>query len=294
MFAACAGGRPSGILRAVTVTRFAPSPTGHLHLGHALAAWIAHDFAREQGGRFLLRFEDIDHTRVREEFYQGILDDLAWLGLRWDEEPLRQSNRLATYASSLQKLQQLGMVYPCFCTRRDLAAETRAIANAPHGTDGPPYPGTCRHLSPAARADRIAAGDPHCWRLDATAAGKACGPLHFDDAIQGRCRVDPDLLGDVILARKDIATSYHLAVVTDDASQQITVVTRGEDLLPSTHVHRLLQSLLGFPEPRYHHHRLVTDESGKRLAKRHDALSVAALRQRGLTPADLRRLAGAP
>jgi glutamyl-Q tRNA(Asp) synthetase len=273
----------------VTITRFAPSPTGHLHLGHALAAQVAHDLARQRGGRFLLRFEDIDHTRVREQSYQAILADLRWLGIAWDETPLRQSQRLAAYAHALAGLQASGVLYPCFCTRRDVAAEIRAITNAPHGPEGPLYPGTCRFLGPAERADRIAAGLAHCWRLDTAAAAARTGPLRFHDERHGTLTVDPGLLGDVILARKDVATSYHLAVTVDDAFQHISLVTRGEDLLPATHVHRLLQALLGLPEPNYLHHALVLDEHGKRLAKRHDGLALATLREQGMTPCEIRQ-----
>lgn len=277
--------------QSATITRFAPSPTGPLHLGHAFAACVAHHLARSRGGRFLIRFEDIDHTRVRPGFYDPILDDLRWLGLEWDEPPLRQSSRLAAHARALTQLQSRGAVYPCFCTRREVEAEILSIANAPHGPEGPLYPGTCRALSPAEREQRAAAGMPHCWRLDAFAAARITGPLTFHDERHGLTRVDPAVLGDVILARKDLGTSYHLAVVLDDAFQNVTLVTRGEDLLPSTHVHRLLQSLLDLPEPRYHHHALIVDDAGRRLAKRHDALALSTLRAGGLTPDDvLRRL----
>jgi glutamyl-Q tRNA(Asp) synthetase len=270
------------------VTRFAPSPTGRLHLGHAFAAMIAHDTARASHGRFLLRFEDIDHTRVRPDCYQFIEDDLRWLGLTWDEVPLRQSHRLDAYAAALERLRSRGVVYPCFCTRREVEQELLGIANAPHGPEGPLYPGTCRLLDRTAAQQRLAAGHNHCWRLDAAAAARLAGPLRFHDLRHGGIEVDPLLLGDVILARKDIATSYHLAVTVDDAFQGITLVTRGEDLLPSTHVHRLLQVLLDLPEPEYLHHRLILDEHGVRLAKRHDALSLETLRRGGATPASIR------
>jgi glutamyl-Q tRNA(Asp) synthetase len=266
-------------------TRFAPSPTGRLHLGHALAARVAHDLARRaDDGMFLLRFEDIDAPRVREEFYQGIKEDLEWLGLRWDETPLRQSHRTAAYEAALATLREKGLVYPCFCTRRDIQEEWANMAAAPHGPEGPLYPGTCRKLSASEQEDKIAAGIPHAWRLDARMAASVTGPLTFQDLRFGTIEVNPDLLGDVVLARKDIGSAYHLAVVVDDAFQHITHVTRGEDLLSSTHVHRLLQVLLGLPEPAYLHHPLVLDEQGKRLAKRHDALSIAELRASGITP----------
>lgn len=256
-------------------TRFAPSPTGRLHLGHAYAAKVAHDLARENKGRFLLRFEDIDHTRVRPEFYDGILEDLKWLGLNWDEEPWKQLDRLEHYEDALEQLKAAKIVYPCYCTRKEIEAELSNLTNAPHGPEGALYPGTCRELKipPPNR-------EP-AWRLNVSAASNLTGSLSFHDQRHGEIAVNPFLLGDVILARKDIGTSYHLAVVVDDAAQQITHVTRGEDLLPSTHIHRLLQKLLGLPEPIYLHHRLITDDSGQRLAKRHDSLSIQSLREQG-------------
>lgn len=269
-------------------TRFAPSPTGRLHLGHALAARVAHDLARRApGGVFLLRFEDIDTPRVRDVFYQNIPEDLAWLGMAWDGEPLRQSSRAAAYHEALATLRERGMVYPCFCTRGEIQEEWAAMAAAPHGPEGPAYPGTCLGMSAAESADRIAAGAPHAWRLDSRRAAEATGPLVFHDLLHGTVRVDPGLLGDVVLARKQAGAAYHLAVVVDDAFQGITHVTRGSDLLPSTHVHRTLQALLDLPAPLYLHHPLVLDDHGKRLAKRHDALSLAHLRGSGLTAAEL-------
>jgi glutamyl-Q tRNA(Asp) synthetase len=268
-------------------TRFAPSPTGRLHLGHAYAAKVACDLAKSLGGRFLLRFEDIDHTRVREDFYREIEEDLGGLGLGWDGPALRQSDRTGAYATALEQLRIQGSVYPCFCTRREIEDEVARITGAPHAPEGALYPGTCRLLSHQERHTRLAAGAQPAWRLDAARAAEITGPLSFTDLRHGRHAVDPGLLGDVILARKDIGTSYHLAVAVDDAFQQVSHVTRGEDLLPSTHVHRLLQALLGLPEPVYLHHELVTDESGVRLAKRHDALSIRALRDRGCESAEL-------
>jgi glutamyl-Q tRNA(Asp) synthetase len=275
-------------------TRFAPSPTGRLHLGHALAARVARDLAHSQpDGRFLLRFEDIDAPRVRAEFYQEIEEDLQWLGFTWAETPLRQTTRNTAYEAALMELRDQNLVYPCFCTRREIQNELANMAAAPHGPEGPVYPGTCRHLNETERQEKISAGLPHAWRLDSRMAAAITGPLTFQDLRYGTIAVDPELLCDVVLARKDIGTAYHLAVVVDDAFQQITHVTRGEDLLPSTHVHRLLQNLLGLPEPVYLHHGLVPDEHGKRLAKRHDALSIAALRGAGLTPEQvLARLPG--
>ncbi len=284
--------RKSGNSDTPARTRFAPSPTGRLHLGHAFSARVAHDIARRNGSAFLLRFEDIDHTRARPRYYDAIEEDLRWLGLEWDAPPLRQSDRLPAYAAALGALRDLGIIYPCFCTRREIQAEIAAMSSAPHGPEGPLYPGTCRAISPTDAAGRIAAGEPHAWRLDAARAAEITGPLSFHDDLHGEIRVDPKLLGDVVLARRDIATSYHLAVVVDDAFQKIDIVTRGDDLLPSTHVHRLLQSLLGLPEPRYHHHRLITDEHGHRLAKRDDSLAIATLRARGHSPEEIRALTG--
>lgn len=264
------------------ITRFAPSPTGKLHLGHVMAAWVACELARQHRGTFLLRHEDIDATRVREEFYHGIEEDLAWLGLQWAGTPLRQTSRTAAYDLALENLRSGGFVYPCFCTRREI----NEIA-APHGPEGPIYPGTCRSLPESVRAEKIAGGAGHAWRLDAAKAADAIGPLTFRDILHGTIPVEPILLGDVVLARKDIGVAYHLAVVVDDAFQEITHVTRGQDLFTSTHVHRLLQHLLGLPEPIYLHHPLVLDETGKRLAKRHDALSVSTMRAQGMKPEEI-------
>jgi glutamyl-Q tRNA(Asp) synthetase len=264
------------------ITRFAPSPTGQLHLGHAYAALFAYELAMENGGSFLLRFEDIDTTRVRNRYYLSIEQDLAWLGIHWDGTPIRQKDRLPAYADALEKLKSMQVVYPCFCTRREIQQEIEAMSHAPHGPEGEPiYPGTCRLLTATQREEKMACGQSHCWRLNAARASELCGPLVFEDKIKGFMDVNPHLLGDVVLARKDIATSYHLAVVTDDYFQGVTDVTRGEDLLPSTHVHRLLQTLLGMAAPAYHHHRLILDDAGQRLAKRNDALSLSTLRSQG-------------
>ena len=269
------------------VTRFAPSPTGLLHLGHVYAAKVARDLARSGEGSFLLRFEDIDHTRVRPEYYAAIEEDLIWLGLDWDGQALRQSRRADAYSAALELLKEMGTVYPCFCTRREIEEEVARMTRAPHGPEGPLYPGTCRRLSGPRRAARLAAGEQPAWRLEATRACEIAGKLAFTDLRHGRIAVEPSILGDVVLARKDIGTSYHLAVVVDDAYQEVTHVTRGDDLLVSTHVHRILQTLLGLPEPTYLHHRLLTDDKGLRLAKRCDALSIRSLREAGHTPKEL-------
>ncbi len=261
-------------------TRFAPSPTGHLHLGHAYAAWVAEHFARSQHGKFYLRLEDIDGPRCRAEYETALMEDLTWLGITWDQPVWRQSERLPTYEAALIQLQQMELLYPCFCTRQEITAAT----SAPQGPEGPLYPGTCRPLSAAQRADFLASGKPFAWRLDTAAASHHTGPLTWDDLRHGRFTAQPELLGDVVLARKDIATSYHLAVTVDDAAQEISLVTRGDDLLLSTHVHRLLQALLGLPVPQWYHHQLICDETGRRLAKRDHARSLRSLRQAGWTP----------
>ncbi len=274
------------------VTRFAPSPTGLLHLGHAhsaLAGWTA---ARAAGGRFLLRIEDIDPGRCREEFVQAILDDLAWLGLDWDGPVWRQSQRLAVYGAGLDRLAEQGLLYPCFCTRKEIEAEVAAAGHAPHGVEGPLYPGTCRRL-PAAEAEaRKAAGQPYALRLDMARATAQAGPLNWLDLDAGPQEARPELFGDVVLARKDTPASYHLAVVIDDHAQGISLVTRGRDLFEATHVHRLLQALLGLSVPRYRHHGLLTDSQGRRFAKRDKSLTLRALREAGHSPEAVRQMAG--
>ena len=257
------GGRP--------VTRFAPSPTGRLHLGHALSAVRAFDLARTSGGRFLLRIEDIDGTRSRPEHVDAILRDLEWLGLEWDDLSF-QSERLGLYAAAQGQLADL--LYPCFCTRAEIAASL----SAPHGAT-PLYPGTCRHLSPKTRAARM--GEPHSWRLDMKQAVERAGPLCWQDEYAGTVAADPLAQGDVILARKDAPASYHLAVTVDDAAQGVTDVVRGVDLFDATHIHRVLQGLLDLETPLYHHHPLIVGADGQRLAKRHGAPALAAMREGG-------------
>ena len=258
------------------ITRFAPSPTGRLHLGHAYSAWLAWERARSAGGQFLLRFEDIDHTRVREEYYQGIEEDLRWLGIDWEGQPWRQLSRMDAYSQAFDRLQKMGLLYPCFCTRKELAA------TAPQQGDGAMnYPGTCLRFDDSERQNKLKSGVSYSWRLNMEKAALRVGELTFDDSERGQIVVRPQLLGDPVLARKDIATSYHLAVVVDDAAQKVTEVIRGEDLLESTHIHRVLQVLLGFSEPQYFHHALVNDSEGKRLAKRNDSLAITTLRQEG-------------
>jgi glutamyl-Q tRNA(Asp) synthetase len=269
------------------VTRFAPSPTGELHLGSAYSAWTGWHRAREAGGTFLVRIEDIDIRRCKREYETSILADLEWLGLRWDGEVCRQSEHFATYGKALDELDRRGLIYPCFCSRAKIERELTASVNAPHGPDGPLYPGTCRHLSPQERRERLAAGQEHCLRLDAGRAAKEAGPYHFFDETRGRVEGLPMLLGDFVIARKDTPTSYHLAVTVDDHLQGVTLVTRGEDVLPSTHVHGLLQKLLGYTAPQYAHHKLLTDASGRRFAKRDRDMTIRAMRDSGMTAEDV-------
>jgi len=269
------------------VTRFAPSPTGELHLGHALAAVTAWQAA--QNGTFLLRFEDLDRERSRLGYEAGIREDLSWLGLHWPEPVLRQSERTAAYREALDRLQQRGLLYPCFCTRREIAAEVAHAAEAPHAGGEPLYPGTCRALTLAQRAARIERGDSFALRLDAAKAAALTPSLTFIESghgpqgEQGQIRVQPLRFGDVVLARKDLPAAYHLAVVVDDAHQGVTLVTRGADLFGASHVQRLLQALLGLPEPGYAHHRLVLDAAGKKFSKRDRAVTLNSLRAAGST-----------
>ncbi|WP_446655436.1 tRNA glutamyl-Q(34) synthetase GluQRS [Blastomonas sp.] len=257
-------------------TRFAPSPNGALHLGHAYAAAQAHDLARQLGGAFLLRIEDIDGVRSRPELVEAILADLRWLGLEWDGDVLFQSSRLAAYDAALAELKSRDLVYPCFCTRSQIAA-----AGAQPGPEGLVYPGTCRALSIGERADRMAR-EPHAWRLDVGKALAQTGALVWHDMAAGEQQARPALFGDVVLARKDAPASYHLAVTLDDAHQQISHVVRGRDLFLATHVHRLLQALLGLPVPLYRHHRLLAGADGRKLAKSEGAAALALLREQGV------------
>jgi glutamyl-Q tRNA(Asp) synthetase len=276
-------------------TRFAPSPTGLLHLGHAHGAIFAWCRAREAGGRFLLRLEDIDATRCRPEYAAAIEADLAWLGLDWDGPVRVQSAHWPEYRAALDLLAARGLLYPCFCTRAEIQREVAAAGHAPHGPDGPLYPGTCRRLSTAERQVRIAAGTPYALRLDMAAAlEEAPAELSFHELGEGRLRCDPGQFGDAVLARKEVPGSYHLCVTHDDAAQGVTLVTRGVDLKPATHLHRLLQALLGWPEPAYAHHKLLTDAGGRRLAKRDKAPTLRALREAGRSPEEVRALAGFP
>ncbi|CAA9494880.1 MAG: Glutamyl-Q tRNA(Asp) synthetase [uncultured Sphingomonadaceae bacterium] len=265
----------------MTATRFAPSPTGPLHLGHLYSAALARGWARRQGAAFRLRIEDIDPGRARAEHVAAILDDLDWAGIDWDGEPIVQSMRLPAHCAALDALRERGLLYPCFCTRADIAAS----ASAPHGPGGALYPGTCRRLSPAECTGRLAR-EPHAWRLDMSEAAARAGPLRWFDEEAGWIEADPCAHGDVILARKDAPTSYQLAVTLDDAADGITHVIRGRDLFHATDVQRLLRALLNLAEPTYRHHRLIAGPDGRRLAKR-DGASLAELRARGVDPAAL-------
>jgi glutamyl-Q tRNA(Asp) synthetase len=271
------------------VTRFAPSPTGFLHLGHAYSAWIAWSRARQAGGFFLLRLEDIDGGRCKPEFAAAALEDLAWLGFHWDGEVRVQSAHLSEYQVALDRLDALGLLYPCFCTRAEIAAAQAA----PHGGEEK-YPGTCRGMGAAERHPRMQE-KPYALRLDVAKAARLAGPLRFFEEEKGWVEVDAARFGDGVLARKDTPTSYHLCVVHDDALQAVTHVTRGDDLADVTHIHVLLQRLLGLPTPVYAHHKLLTDAAGKRLAKRDKAATLRAMRAAGETPADvIARLRGHP
>lgn len=263
-------------------TRFAPSPTGPLHLGHAASALMAHDVARGTGGRFLLRIEDIDAGRSRPEHVAGIHADLAWLGLVPDALPVVQSTRLPAYADALDRLRADELLYPCFCTRADIAAS----ASAPHGLPAV-YPGTCRRLDPNVRAARMA-DTPHAWRLDMARAVERAGPVSWTDRLAGTIVARPEQAGDVVLARKDAPASYHLAATVDDAWMGIGIVVRGQDLFDATHIHRLLQALLDLPTPIYAHHPLLTGPDGRRLAKREGSPALADLRVRGEDPERLK------
>lgn len=288
------------------VFRLAPSPNGRLHLGHAFSALLNRDLAEALGGRLLLRIEDIDLERCTPAFEQGIHDDLRWLGIVWEEPVRRQSDHFDTYRAALERLRKAELVYPAFATRgetRALVAEREARGMIwPRDPDGVPhYPGLDRMLSGRQRSERMAAGEPFAWRLDMAAAVATVGePPGWIEAAGNRLqstetvRVDPASWGDVVLARRGVPTSYHLSVVVDDALQGVTHVVRGRDLHAATAVHRLLQSLLGLPAPIYHHHRLILGPDGRKLSKSHGDTALAALREAGTTPADIRRMLDMP
>jgi glutamyl-Q tRNA(Asp) synthetase len=281
--------------------RFAPSSNGYLHLGHAYSALLNFDLARATGGRMLLRVEDIDLDRCRPEFEQAIYEDLDWLGLSWEVPVRRQSQHFDVYAGALDRLRAAKLIYPCFCSRGEIMASVAGKPDWPRDPDGSPlYPGICKHLSEAERARRVASGRQPAQRIDMAAALRAVGlPLGWRERRasganeDGRdIKAEPALWGDAVLARKDIQTSYHIAVVFDDALQGVSDVVRGEDLFMATHLHRLLQALLDLPAPSYHHHGLLRDASGQKLSKSMRAKSLRALRQEGLSPASARKMLG--
>jgi len=286
------------------VFRFAPSPNGYLHLGHALSALLNFDLAHKARGRFLLRIEDIDRSRCRQEFEEAIYQDLAWLGLSWETPVCRQSEHLADYRQALETLTAQGLVYPSFESRTEIARlveQKDAEAPWPRDPDGAPhYPGTARSLSPDARARHLRSGAPYALRLDMAAACARAGDINWTEYGEGpegetgAVAARPGAWGDVILARKETPASYHLAVVVDDARQGVTEVVRGQDLFWSTSVHRLLQALLGLPQPAYRHHRLVLDGSKRKLSKSTAATGLRELRAAGAQPAEIRRIVGLP
>lgn len=269
------------------VFRFAPSPNGYLHLGHALSALLNAGRALETGGVLLLRIEDIDATRCRPEFEQAIHDDLAWLGVTWQQPVRRQSAHFDEYRAALGKLDAMGLIYPSFATRGEIAR----VASGQDPDGAPLYAGHANAIGAAERARRIATGEPYALRLDMAAALARTGPLDWHED-GGIVPADPAAWGDVVVARKEVPTSYHLSVVVDDALQGITDVVRGEDLYAATSVHRVLQALLGLPGPRYRHHRLILGEDGRKLSKSMQATALRSLRAGGATPADIRRMAG--
>ncbi len=285
------------------ITRFAPSPTGHLHLGHAYSALFTASLAgqetgrsegptgKQQGGIFLLRIEDIDTSRVKVEYEQAIFEDLAWLGLEWEMPVRRQSDHFADYQDAIDALQAQSLLYPCFCSRREIRAEIENAGHAPHGPEGPLYPGTCRAVGEDERQRRMA-GEPFALRLDVGKAMSLSSQLNWTDGDEGTIEATPEILGDVVLARKETPARYHLSVVVDDHAQGVTLVTRGRDLFPSTHVHRLLQALLGVSTPAYHHHKLITTDTGERLAKRDNPGTIRNLREAGKSPQEVRTMVG--
>jgi len=284
------------------VFRFAPSPNGYLHLGHALSAFLNADMARANSGGLLLRVEDIDTVRCRPEYEAAIHEDLAWLDLHWESPIRRQSEHWAEYRDALARLEAMGLIYPSFESRAEIArlvADREAQAPWPRDPDGAPlYPGDAKHMSVAERNRRIEAGEPYALRLDTPTAVVRAGPLNWVESgagprgETGTVAASPSAWGDVILARKETPASYHLAVVVDDAAQGVTDVVRGSDLFHATALHRLLQTLLGLPAPRYHHHRLILDEAGGKLSKSTRSTGLRELRGRGVTPSEIRRLAG--
>lgn len=276
------------------ITRYAPSPTGLLHLGNIYSALRCFGAASEAGGVCLLRIEDIDLQRCKPEYEEAIYEDLAWVGCEWPLPVRRQSEHLEDYEVALEKLRGIGVLYPCFCSRRQIRAEIAGMVSAPHGPDGALYPGICRGLDKDLAAERIENGEAHSWRLDCDKAQKLVGDIYWEDKHQGRVKAEPaKLLGDAILGRKDTPASYNLSVVVDDSLQEVTHIIRGRDLFHATHLHVLLQALLGYVQPLYHHHDLIKDMvTGERLSKRSYANSLASMRENGKLPLDIIRELG--
>ncbi|MBO37653.1 MAG: tRNA glutamyl-Q(34) synthetase GluQRS [Rhodospirillaceae bacterium] len=277
-------------MKSHVVTRFAPSPTGFLHIGHAYAALCAYNYSKIHGGKFILRIEDIDEDRCREKYVKAIYEDLDWLGLSWEQPVRKQSNHFDEYKVALKKLDSLGLLYPCFCTRRDIRDEIKRAGGAPHGPEGPIYPGTCKSIPIKRRDLKLTAGQPHAFRLDIEKALKLVGNQKWLEFNKGHQTAKPEVFGDIVIARKDIPTSYHLSVTVDDAIQGITLVTRGEDLATATSLHCLLQSLLGLDTPAYLHHPLIMEDNGKKFSKRDNSTTIRALRLSGKSPKDIKKI----
>ena len=273
----------------MTVTRFAPSPTGKLHLGHAYSALYSEKIARENNGKFIVRIEDIDKTRCKKQYVDCILEDLNWLGVKWCDEVLIQSTRIEQYQLASKKLLSLGVLYPCFCTRKEIASNSDVANRKLHNENNSLYPGTCRNLSDEEVSEKIRKGMPYSLRLNSAKAKEKVGRVYWSDHLSGLHEVDYDVMGDVVIVRKDIGTSYHLAVTVDDDFQGVNLVTRGLDLFESTHVHRVLQSLLDLDIPEWSHHELIRDSAGKRYSKSDQSLSLEKLRVSGVSAKDIRK-----
>ena len=273
----------------MTVTRFAPSPTGKLHLGHAYSALYSEKIARENNGKFIVRIEDIDKTRCKKQYVDCILEDLNWLGVKWCDEVLIQSTRIEQYQLASKKLLSLGMLYPCFCTRKEIASNSDVANRKLHNENNSLYPGTCRNLSDEEVSEKIRKRIPYSLRLNSAKAKEKVGKVYWSDHLSGLHEVDYDVMGDVVIVRKDIGTSYHLAVTVDDDFQGVNLVTRGLDLFESTHVHRVLQSLLDLDIPEWSHHELIRDSAGKRYSKSDQSLSLEKLRESGVSAKDIRK-----
>lgn len=273
----------------MTVTRFAPSPTGKLHLGHAYSALYSEKVARENNGKFIVRIEDIDNTRCKQKYIDCIFDDLSWLGVKWCDEALIQSTRIEKYQLASEKLLSLGMLYPCFCTRKEIASNSDVATRELHNENNSLYPGTCRNLSHEEASEKISKGMPYSLRLNSAKAREKVGRIYWSDYWSGAHEVDYDVLGDVVIVRKDIGTSYHLAVTVDDDFQGVNLVTRGLDLFETTHVHRILQSLLNLNIPEWSHHELIRDVEGKRYSKSDQSVSLEKLRESGVSAEDIRK-----